>query len=388
MSLAEDLSVWQLLRLQTLLRMARRHAIEKCDDGGEAPAPCLTDVVFAPSSVAQSFVDKSFDQLREVCKACGLVFEAYQPKGGGVTVSLGKESPNDGAPAVQEIFSVDACDELLASVDVALQVDGKLSVEGVVQHVVQSAAALWGNMMCLRQLAPPDPMMNQLAAGMGSGMSPEMLKMMLAANAAAAVKPPQPELSEHERLLKAALDGVTTSVVRSDVSMPCSSLDETSGHLTITLSHAASHDAQLYQGVVLALQSVSAYWHCVSLRNMGDVYAPPKDPSGVPPLLLLAAVISADRRQRSSLLRFPRQLLEQVLWYVHSLQGDDAAWLAPEPLARHMEHRKCVEFPAPCVDEEPLDDETDEEYFARMRPKTYLDICAAYLPAKRKITDC
>jgi hypothetical protein len=412
MSLPADpvLTVWQLLRLQTLLRMLRSNAVsatsDDSNDGGEASQPRLVNIHFQQSSVVQSFVEKSFDQLCEVCAACGWVVEAHQPKGlGGVAVSLFKTVPASGGASgdAASPLTVDDADMYIAAVDEALVarcVAGEWSVEQAVQNVVESAGSLWSNMLSLSTLAPSDPMMSQLGMmGAGGGeFNPEMFKMMLAAgtkpSTAAAAGP-----SEDDAALKDALhNGVKVSLVvgAGDAGRGSATYDDTTKVLRVVLpiSTTSSPASQLCCGVALAMEKAVEVWHAASARHAGYRPAQRGGGAGVPPLLLFAAVISGDRKQRSSLLRFPRPLLEQVLWYLSSTeQRDDAAppivvaegCINAAQYLRHVaQHRLEVEFPQPIQDEEPLEEESDEAYFARIRPKTYLDLCASYLPSRIK----
>jgi hypothetical protein len=410
MSLPADpaLTVWQLLRLQTLLRMLRSNAVsaasDDSNDGGEASQPRLVNIHFQESSVVQSFVEKSFDQLREVCAACGWVVEAHQPKGlGGVAVSLFKTVPTSGGASgdAASPLTVDDADMYIAAVDDALVARcsaGEWSVEQAVQNVVQSAGSLWSNMLSLSTLAPSDPMMSQLGMmGAGGGeFNPEMFKMMLAAGAKPSTAPAGPS-DDDVALIDALQKGVKVSLVvgAGDAGRGSAMYEDTTKELRIVLppSTASSPASQLCCGVALAMEKAVEVWHAASARHAGYRPAQRGVGAGVPPLLLFAAVISGDRKQRSSLLRFPRPLLEQVLWYLSTTeQRDDAASIvvaegcidAAQYLRHVAQHRLEVEFPQPMQDEEPLEEESDEAYFARIRPKTYLDLCASYLPSRIK----
>ncbi|CUG06323.1 Hypothetical protein, putative [Bodo saltans] len=405
--LPEDpvLTVWQLLRLHTLLRMVRSGAGNTGVEASSPPPRELVNVHFVEASIAQSFIEKSFDQLREVCTACGWIIEAFQPKGrGGVTVSLYRAASPSDAAAVPSPLTVDDADAYLSAVDEALLakcVAAEWSVEQTIQNVVQSAGSLWSNMLSLSTLAPCDPMMSHLGmmGGGGGDFNPEMFKMMLASNAAGA-KSSAPGPSEDDIALKnALLSGVKVVLTLSTDELAASaSFNESTQELYIALpsSTATSPAAQLFVGIALALEKAVPFWHSASSRH--PAYRPAQrggdNGLGVPPMLLFAAVISGDRKQRSSLLRYPRPLLEQVLWHLSPIDQRTADGASPVALdgvintsqfEKHVsQHRIEVEFPQPMVDEEPLDEETDEEYFARIRPKTYLDLCASYLPSRIK----
>lgn len=364
-------------------------------------AAVLRDVHFNESSIAQSFVDKSFDQLKEVCSLCGWMIEAYQPRGGtgGVTVSLFKNCEDVTATSA---ISVEEGDAAIAAAEEELRARcaaGAWSIEQAVQHVVQSAGALWSNMLGLSTLAPADPMMAQLAGGGGMGMgggggdfNPEMFKMMLKSSASAAA-PAGP--TDDEAALKRILTSIRV-VLREPAEVGRSSTatfhDDTL-ELSVSLPSVAAPSAQFYGGVAIALDAAVRTWSAATIQSTtsGDAkFTLPRRGTDevMPPMLLLAGVISADRKQRSSQLRFPRPLLEQVLWQLNdgssSPGSSDDKSRVQIDFERHAVHRLDVEFPQP-VDEDPLEEESDEEYFARIRPKTYLDLCASYLPSRKRM---
>mmetsp|Transcript_62851 Transcript_62851/g.73135 ORF Transcript_62851/g.73135 Transcript_62851/m.73135 type:complete len:270 (+) Transcript_62851:3-812(+) len=116
------------------------------------------------------------------------------------------------------------------------------------------------------------------------------------------------------------------------------------------------------------------------------------------PFLLLAAMISSERKRQStsagSQLRFPLQLLEQMLWCTQTrfspspetvpsrgvLQWFDAE--IQDVLSAFLSIRERVEY-APDVPKDQGDEESDEDYLDRIRPKSYLDFVAPSLPRRR-----
>lgn len=387
----EHLSSWQLFRLHTLLSLLRSQtstAQESDGDGGDCDAVRVRHVHFSKESVAKGFIDKGYDALSDTISKLGMTLEVCcTPENEGIDVSLFESPTLDGegdAEGRVHYATVDFLDATKASIEAKIPTHATTQLHAVLSSVADGATSLWSNCLGLEReggTGGSDPMASMMGA-----MDSSTLKMMLmGATVSSGPKP----LTEAEGTLRRTLRSTVVTVAPATSFSYEARLDaEGRVEVAVTAPTDGNPIDTILTAVIGVLDTLAVFLPTLGgVAKSGSLSAPaPKRKDRLPGLLLLAAMISADRKKKSAQLKVPHQLLEQALWFAEkreheqTLSGDTATDMTSYVLVKAFRTiRKDVEFPSP-VDEEPREEESDEEYFNRIKPKTYLDTFAEYLP--------
>lgn len=376
---------WQLLRMETLSQIVRafeassRASSKKGDGSYDCAVPLMDDILVPAKSVAKGFVDKSYDVLSEACRNANITLGACRSPCDGVYVTL-LDAAKTSALGEPSFLTVDDIDTVRSLCSGSLL--EKCTAETIVNHVLRAASMFWASALGLTPRQASDPM-----AQFGGMMTPEALKSMMAMSAMTA-STAAAELSEHNKTLLADIHKLRAVVAlgatnAQELSVVAKSDAQGVVEITIQPATNVSPSDALYASLVAALSFAGKY-----LKSLGAPDGYCISPDGRPdlsPFTLLSAVISADRRQRpsNSALKFPPQLLEQLLWWC-SMQAERSSSALCEAdrltFEQFLRDRERVEYPPQGVQQ--ADDESDEDYMERVRPKSYTDYICPHLPCR------
>lgn len=359
----ESLSLWPLLRLETLLQICRLHASVDSDgdaDGGEAPEPTLSEIKLPRGGFAMGFVDKSFDQLSDVCRSLNIQL-VVRGTSSHLIVELGKSDERRGAGG-RTVWSASDADVALDILNA--RIGDVLTLTQTAEGLTRNAVDWYIDALKLTEQPP------SAVPSIPIDADPALMAMMIAS-----MPPPPPPrvLSDSQLALRESIQRLRAEVeVVADA--PVAGTLSTQDGATVRIAAARTHNRHsslLYSSAIHILRHASQV--VAKALQTATESTTPVEP--IPPLLLLSAMVSCDRRRQTPKLKVSHHFLDQLAWWV---EQQEQRGCADPTFAQYRNARCAIEYPELWTDTvSDAEDMESADQFLQIR--SYVDHACRYL---------